>query len=145
MSHSTTTSHHIVPLRVYLMVAVALMIMTVVTVAVSYIDLGGLNIVIALAIAAVKATLVLLFFMHLKYDWKLNTVVFLVAIAFLAIFMTITMFDVAERGDTNPEMKTFIRENAVIYDDSGRPLKNDSTAQESEHETVPPQEDSGGN
>jgi len=122
---NTKLHHYIVPLKIYFGVALALVIFTVITVAVSFIDLEGVNIIIALSIAAVKASLVLLFFMHLKYDWKMNAIVFLAAIAILAIFMVITMFDVAERGALNIEMEESIRNKAVIYDESGNIFKEE--------------------
>ncbi len=115
MSHEQSHPHHIVPLKIYLAVGAALLILTAVTVAVSFIDLGGLNIVVALAVAAVKASLVILFFMHLKYDNKLYMIIFLVAIVFLAIFITFTMFDTLDRGVINPEMDLHINPRAKIY------------------------------
>lgn len=56
---------HIIPMLVYLAIGGALLVMTLVTVAVSFIDLGFLNILVALAIATFKALLVAFFFMHL--------------------------------------------------------------------------------
>jgi cytochrome c oxidase subunit IV len=64
--------HHIVSPVVYIVVGSALLVLTATTVGVSYIDLGPLNPVIALAIAALKMTLVILFFMHVKYSTKLT-------------------------------------------------------------------------
>lgn len=64
---------HISPTKTYVYVGIALLILTIITVLASYINFGSLfiNIVIALIIATIKATLVLLFFMHLKYENKL--------------------------------------------------------------------------
>ncbi len=70
--------HHVVPLRVYFTIFFALMFLTVITVWVSKVDLGALNTVVALTVAVIKATLVVLFFMHVKYVGKL-TQVFVVA------------------------------------------------------------------
>ena len=70
-NHATHKGAHIVPLRVYLGIGAALMVMTAVTVGVSFIHLGGWNVVVALTIASIKATLVALVFMHLLYDKKL--------------------------------------------------------------------------
>src|SRR5580658_9882716 len=63
--------HHIVSPMTYLIIFVALLIGTAVTIGASYIDMGPWNPVIAIAIACAKATLVVLFFMHIKYSSKL--------------------------------------------------------------------------
>ena len=73
MGHDSHTSHdhdlgHIIPYKTYVTVLVVLLILTVVTVAVSRVDFGAMNIVVALIIASVKAGIVGLFFMHLKYE-----------------------------------------------------------------------------
>ncbi len=64
---------HISPTKTYIYVGVALLILTIITVAASYINFGSLliNVIIALIIATIKASLVLLYFMHLKYENKL--------------------------------------------------------------------------
>ena len=64
--------HHIVPPRLYATILLALLVGTGLTVWASYIDMGPLNPVIALAIAATKMILVVLFFMHVKYSTKLT-------------------------------------------------------------------------
>jgi cytochrome c oxidase subunit 4 len=64
--------HHVVPPRTYLTILLALLVFTGLTVWVSFIDLGPLNPVLALAIAATKMILVVLFFMHVKYSTKLT-------------------------------------------------------------------------
>ena len=65
MSNNQEKHHHIIPIQTYLKVFGALMFLTVLTVAVTYVDLGSFNIVLAMLIAIVKSALVLLFFMHL--------------------------------------------------------------------------------
>ena len=64
-------SEHIVPKRVYILVFAVLIAFTVLTTAVAYVDLGPFNTVVALAIAVCKASLVVLFFMHMKYELSL--------------------------------------------------------------------------
>ena len=59
-------SEHIVPPKVYVGIFLSLMVLTAATVAAAYVNLGALNIVVALAIATVKATLVVLYFMHAR-------------------------------------------------------------------------------
>ena len=85
--------HHIIPLKIYFTVVGILFFLTGVTVWVSYIDLGFLNIVIALLIAGTKATIVALFFMHLLWDDKKNLTAFVMSLMFLAIFIIITLSD----------------------------------------------------
>ena len=63
--------HHVVPLKIYFLIFFALMIGTVITVAAAFVDMGFLNTPVALIIALVKASLVILFFMHVKYSPKL--------------------------------------------------------------------------
>lgn len=75
----------------------ALLILTGVTVGVSYVDMGIFNVPVALGIACLKVSLVLLFFMHLKYESKAITISFLCTICFLAIMISFTFWDVAFR------------------------------------------------
>jgi len=91
-------SEHIVPVRVYVTVFVVLLVMTATTTAVSAIDLGPWNTVVALAIAVFKATLVVLFFMHVKYSPRLIGVVIVGGLFWLAILLAITFSDFATRG-----------------------------------------------
>jgi cytochrome c oxidase subunit IV len=74
-----------------------LLLLTATTVAVSYVNLGFYNVPIALLIATTKSSLVLLFFMHLKYEGRAITVSFLSTIAFLCIMISFTFWDVAFR------------------------------------------------
>ncbi len=101
---NASRSHHphVLPLRVYYGVAAALIVFTAVTYMVAQLDLGAWNMVVALGVAAFKATLVLLFFMHLKYDNRLYAIIFSSAILFLAIFIVLTMFDTETRGVITP-------------------------------------------
>ena len=128
-SHS---HHHILPLRVYLGVFAGLLVLTAVTVAVSFIHFGAFNLVVAMFVAAVKASLVAMFFMHLKYDNKLYLVVFLIAIAFLAVFIIFTMFDTMERDRIYIEKAGPIQKEAGIYDrvvdDTTGVVESDSAA-----------------
>jgi cytochrome c oxidase subunit 4 len=71
----------------------ALVVLTLVTVTVAGMDLGKLSVLTALAIAAVKGTLVVSYFMHLKYELPMFKVMFIVVIVVLAIFIGLTFFD----------------------------------------------------
>lgn len=116
MSNDAKTHHHILPLKLYINVGLALLAMTVLTVAVSRIHLGPFNMVVAMVIAGSKAMLVALFFMHLKYDNKLYLTIFVSAIVFLVLFIVFTMFDTERRGDVNAEVRSRIQQNAAMYD-----------------------------
>jgi len=112
---SHTTKPHVIPQKVYLTVAAALMALTAVTVGVSFIHLSGWNAVVAVEIASVKALLVAFIFMHLWYDKKIYLVIFSVALLFLTVFIALTMFDTLRRGDIYTVTDQPIEKNAVIY------------------------------
>ena len=78
---------HVMPLPVLAGVFAALLVLTVLTVTATWVDLGAWNLAIALAIATVKAGLVVLYFMHLRYDHPFNALVFVTALLFLALFL----------------------------------------------------------
>jgi len=81
------------PASVLLGTAGALLALTAVTVASSRLDLGSFNVVLALAIAGLKASLVAMFFMHLKYENRFQAVVFVSALFFVALFIGFVVFD----------------------------------------------------
>ncbi len=85
--------HHIVPKSTYYLIFTALMVGTGITWWVATIDLGAMNNVIMLSIAVTKATLVVLFFMHVKYSPKLTWTVILGSIFWLVIMLALTMND----------------------------------------------------
>lgn len=116
-----TSSQHNISIQTYLTIGGLLLLLTGVTVLISFIDLGGMNVVIALLIASAKALLVALFFMHLLHDHKLYLIIFSTAIIFLAIFLMLTMFDVMTRGTINPLEKKPINPNAAIYNQGASP------------------------
>lgn len=89
--------HEPVPYRTFILTWVALLALTVVTVAVAQVDLGALNIWVALSVASVKSTLVLLIFMHLKQESILFKIGLLAMIITLAIFIGLTFTDVLYR------------------------------------------------
>ena len=97
MSNNHTHKHHIIPIQTYFKVFGALMLLTILTVLAAKIDLGSFNIFLAMLIAIIKSTLVLLFFMHLYYDNKTNLLFFLGSLLFLTIFITFTYFDIGYR------------------------------------------------
>ena len=121
-NQAASAGPHILPLRIYLGVAGALLVLTAITIFAAQADFGSWNLVVALLIAAVKSTLVALFFMHLKYDNRIYSVIFVGAILFLGIFITFTMFDTLNRGGINPLTKMPIKQYAAIYESNGSPI-----------------------
>ncbi len=96
-------THHLLSLKTLLMVAGALAVLTILTVAVHYIHFPKpWNIIVAMGIAVVKATLVVLFFMNLYYDNKFNLIVFLSSILFFIIMVGITLLDTLFREPVIP-------------------------------------------
>ena len=91
-----------------------LLFLTWLTVAVSYVDLGGMNVIVAMAVATIKATIVALYFMHLRYDRPFNTVVLVGSFVFLGIFISFALLDgreyqselVKPNSDTTVQFKT---------------------------------------
>lgn len=79
------------------MVWIALLILTAVTITVAKMNLGNLSVAAALFIASLKSALVVYFFMHLKYEEKLFKIMFLVAVATLALIIGFTFFDTSFR------------------------------------------------
>lgn len=91
-------STHVVPVRVYVSVFVALLALTALTTGVAFIDLGPLNVVLMLAIACTKATLVILYFMHVLYSTRLTWVVVSSGFVWLVVLILFTMSDIVTRG-----------------------------------------------
>lgn len=99
-SHSAASEHregydfaHPFPVWGLLAVFFALTILTILTVAQASFDLGSFDIALTMFIATVKATLVMLFFMHLAFDKPFNLIVFLSSFVFVALFITFTLTD----------------------------------------------------
>ena len=100
MSEHTDHGVHVSSVRLLLVVWVALIIGTWLTVTATYVDLGSLNIWIGLAIATAKAALVALYYMHLRWDRPFNGFIFLTAFLFLGIFVGIALMDTSQDQDT---------------------------------------------
>ena len=99
MSEHTESGVHVASMRLLVGVMIALMIGTWLTVSVTHFDFGFLNIWIGLGIATVKAVLVGLYFMHLRWDKPFNAFVFVSAFAFLFLFIGFAMMDSAHYQD----------------------------------------------
>jgi cytochrome c oxidase subunit 4 len=91
-------AQHVIPQRVYILVFVTLLLLTLVTVDVAFYDAGWLNLYIALTIATCKALLVVLFFMHVRYSSRLTWVFVGAGFFWLAILLVLTMSDYFSRG-----------------------------------------------
>lgn len=106
-AHAHPQSHahvhgHVTPLPIYFAVFATLMVLTALTVIVAYFNFGAWNKVIALSIAAFKATIVVLYFMHVKYASKLTKLFAVTGIFFLMILFGLTMIDYGSRMWVNP-------------------------------------------
>jgi len=91
-------SGHVSPKSTYYLIFGTLMVATAVTVFVAFLNLGVLNFPVAISIAIVKATLVILFFMHAKYSSRLTKLIVGGAFFFLMILLGLTMTDYMSRG-----------------------------------------------
>jgi len=89
---------HVVPLKTYYRIFSALVVLTVLTVAVAEIDLGALNTFVAVSIAVVKALLVLLYFMHVRYSSQLTWVYAAAGVIWLLILFALTLGDYVSRA-----------------------------------------------
>jgi cytochrome c oxidase subunit 4 len=92
-------TNHIVAPGTYLAIILTLLTLTALTVGAAYVNLGPFNIVVALAIATAKATLVVLFFMHAKFSPRRTQLVIVAGIFWLAILLFMTLSDYATRID----------------------------------------------
>jgi cytochrome c oxidase subunit 4 len=100
---------HVSPVSAYVKVLSALLVLTALTYAVSFASLGPASLPVAMFVAVCKATLVCMFFMHLRYDDRYHVFVFMSTIIFVAIFFTFTLFDLQSRPRLNEEQETFFR------------------------------------
>ena len=91
-------SGHISPKSTYYLIFGALMVFTIITVGVAFINLGAFNFPVALGIAMTKATLVILYFMHVRWATRLTWVVAASGFVWLLILFGITMSDYLTRG-----------------------------------------------
>jgi cytochrome c oxidase subunit 4 len=93
---------HVASTKVLLGTGGALLLLTIVTVLATKVDFGpNINLAIAMFIAVVKATLVVLFFMHLKYDKVFHTVIFMSALLAASLFVGFTLMDSGQYQQTN--------------------------------------------
>jgi cytochrome c oxidase subunit 4 len=114
-------SGHISPKSVYYAIFGGLMVLTAITVAVAFVPLGALNFPVAITIAVTKATLVVLFFMHVKYSSKLTKAVVGMALFFLMTLFGLTLTDYLSRGwFTSPRGTALAGTSRTITPSGGR-------------------------
>jgi cytochrome c oxidase subunit IV len=110
MSHA---EHHISSIKMLSIVFGGLVFLTVATVLTAQLDLGGLNVPLAMAIAVTKASLVVVIFMALKWDNKVNAVIFGIGLLFVAVFISFTLLDTLFRGDLSNTTEGTIQDQTL--------------------------------
>ncbi|TVR03369.1 MAG: hypothetical protein EA398_05155 [Deltaproteobacteria bacterium] len=133
--------HHVMPLSTYFAVFGALLVLTGITVLVSFLKLGLL---VAVVIASIKAALVVGYFMHLKYDDRFYSVILLSSLFAIFCFFLFVFLDFTSRGMVVPEEETnFLRnERAMIERLEQEEAAAAAAAEEEEEEEA--EEDTGG-
>lgn len=127
---------HIATTRFYWGIFGALVLLTIATVKVSYYDFGAGNTIVALLIATMKGSLVAAFFMHLRYDKLFNTLAFLAAFLFLAIFILLTYDDLGNRARVEPDYGAAVDRETGMAAPGGAPATS-ATVNEVENEAPP--------
>jgi cytochrome c oxidase subunit 4 len=95
------SGHHIIPLKTLISTTISLLLLTIVTVGVFYLEIPApFDVVVALILASTKAVLVAMFFMGLYYDDKFNSIVLIFSFIFFLVFVGITLLDTMFRDST---------------------------------------------
>jgi cytochrome c oxidase subunit IV len=110
MSHA---EHHISSIKMLSIVFGGLVFLTVVTVLTAQLDLGAFNVPLAMTIAVTKASLVVVIFMALKWDNKVNAVIFGIGLLFVAVFISFTLLDTLFRGDLSNTTEGTIQDQTL--------------------------------
>lgn len=103
VEHPHESHEHVTPKHIYVAIFGALLALTAITYIVSYADLGPGSLPVAMVVATIKASLVVGFFMHLKYEDRVFAFMFLTSLVFIGIFFSVTLFDIKKSGELNPE------------------------------------------
>lgn len=93
-------SGHVSPVSLYITIFMALMVLTAATVGAAFVDLGQFNFAVAMIIAGFKATLVIWYFMHVKYASKLTKLTVATGLFFLAILLGLFLVDYGSKALT---------------------------------------------
>jgi len=105
--HAHEHHAHVTELWIYHAIFGALLVLTVITVAISRVDFGAANTLIAMFVATIKASLVALFFMHLLHDEKLNVITFTFSLLFVALYFIFPLVDITSRDRIDPLTDTY--------------------------------------
>lgn len=108
--------HHILPVSVYWGIFGLLLLLTVITVAVASYDFGSLSTVVALFVAAMKASLVCAIFMHLWFDSKFYTLILASSLLFLSLFLLFPLLDDSSRALIEPVRENFLPRDQLVYE-----------------------------
>ena len=92
-------SDHVSPISLYITIFASLMVLTAVTVGAAFVDLGPLNFSVAILIAGFKASLVVWYFMHVKYQSHLTKLTVATGLFFLAILLGMSLIDYVSRAN----------------------------------------------
>ena len=128
---------HVLPLTMYIGTWLVLVVATAITVGASYVNFGSWNVLIALGIATIKASVVGAMFMHLRWDHKFHTIVFTFSLIFLGIFIAFTMYDTETRGRTDPKEGDRPASVTVPFKEGKQELKLKAKY---DHDVPPPKE-----
>jgi cytochrome c oxidase subunit IV len=96
--HADQNQHHVVPVRIYITIFLTLMVFTALTVFASFKDFGPGNTIIAVSIAVIKATLVILYFMHVRYNDNIVRIAVFAGFLWLGVMIVLTLSDYIARG-----------------------------------------------
>ena len=125
--------HHISPVIVYVAVFAALLVLTGITYAVSFANLGPGSLPVAMIVAAMKASLVVAFFMHLAYEDRFYLFIFITSLLLIALFFGFVLFDVNAAGALNDEAAVGVpRQEAALVAAETAPV-GEEAAVEAEH------------
>ena len=120
IDHYEELQEHVSPVSAYVKVLLALFVLTALTYAVSFANLGPASLPVAMGVAFFKASLVCAYFMHLRYDNKYHLFVFVSTILFVSIFFTFTLFDLDSRDRILDQQDTFFRRGDGDWKDDQR-------------------------
>ena len=99
-AHESHGAAHVSPVSLYVTIFLALMVLTGVTVAAAFVNLGQFNFLVAMIIACFKASLVIWYFMHVKYQSRLTKLTVATGLFFLAILLSMMLIDYSSKGFT---------------------------------------------
>ena len=97
-------SEHVTSPKIYIAIFLALMVLTAITILVAFQDLGPFNDIVALGIAITKASLVVLYFMHVRHSTPFTKLVVVSGFVWLIFLIAITLSDYLTRGWIHPQV-----------------------------------------